>query len=357
MITRLLVSLVIGGVLFYVLKAGGLPVVPSDEAWSRLQPWALFAFIPLWLFGTYLRVARWVHLLRPIEPKISKTRVIGVGLLGFAALFAPMRMGEIARPLLLARDRQIGFVKAAGTVVAERIVDGVMLTVILALGLATATPVSPLPDRLGDLKLPVALVPAIAKSALLFFVLAFTAMALFYFWRATAHRIVSNLVGLISKPLAKFITEQVERVSDSLSFLMSRQHGIPFLRDTVGYWLVSAFGFMVLLRGSGVPASFAQACVTMGVLGLSTTLPGPPGFYGMYQIGAYCGIAMFFPQQLLTSGVVFTFISYCTQLATAALSLLLGLWILGRSKRPAVVADNNGSTASLLSAPPTQSSR
>jgi len=356
MITRLLVSLLIGGVLFYVLEQGGLPVVPSEEAWSHLQPWALFAFIPLWIFGTYLRIGRWVHLLRPLEPKVSKTRVIGVGLVGFAALFAPMRMGEIARPLLIARDKQIGFMQAAGTVVAERIVDGVMLTVILAIGLATATPVSPLPDRLGDLKLPVALVPAIAKSALVFFVLAFTAMALFYFWRATAHRIVYNVVGLVSKPLAKFVTDQVERVSDSLQFLMSRQHGVPFLRDTVGYWLVSAFGFMVLLRGAGAPASFSQACVTMGVLGLSTTLPGPPGFYGMYQIGAYCGIAMFFPQQLLTSGVVFTFISYCTQLATAALSLLLGLWILGSSKRPGVAADGGGASG-MLSAPPSQTSR
>jgi hypothetical protein len=354
MIARLCISLVIGGALFYVLREGGLPVVPSAEAWTQLQSWTLFVFIPLWLIGTYLRVHRWVHLLRPIEPNVSERRVVGVGFLGFAALFAPMRMGEIARPLLIARDRQVGFMQAAGTVVAERIVDGVMLTVILALGMATATPVSPLPDHLGDLALPVALVPAIAKSALLFFLLAFSAMALFYFWRALARRIVFSLVGRVSKPLAGLITAQVERVSDSLSFLLSKRHGYAFLRETLGYWGLSALGFLVLLRGAGAPASFSQACVTMGVLGLSTALPGPPGFYGMYQIGAYCGIAMFFPQLLLTSGVVFTFISYCTQLVTAALSLLLGLWIMSRTERPASAADSGGQ---LLSAPPSQSPR
>ena len=80
-----------------------------------------------------------------------------------------------------------------------------MLTLMLALGLAFATPVSPLPDRLGDLELPVALVPAIAKSALLFFTLAFLAMALFYFWRERAHRIVFSAVGLVSKPLATLL--------------------------------------------------------------------------------------------------------------------------------------------------------
>ena len=51
-----------------------------------------------------------MHLLRPIAPSISERRVVGVGFLGFAALFAPMRMGEIARPLLIARDRQVGLV-------------------------------------------------------------------------------------------------------------------------------------------------------------------------------------------------------------------------------------------------------
>ena len=110
MFVRLLISLGIGGALFYVLREGGLPVVPSEEAWNQLQPWTLFAFVPLWLACTYLRVHRWVYLLRPIAPSISERRVVGVGFLGFAALFAPMRMGEIARPLLIARDRQVGLV-------------------------------------------------------------------------------------------------------------------------------------------------------------------------------------------------------------------------------------------------------
>ena len=89
-----------------------------------------------------------------------------------------------------------------------------MLTLMLALGLAFATPVSPLPDRLGDLELPVALVPAIAKSALLFFTLAFLAMALFYFWRERAHRTVFSAVGLVpnlSRRSSEFAAGLVDR--------------------------------------------------------------------------------------------------------------------------------------------------
>jgi hypothetical protein len=63
---------------------------------------------------------------------------------------------------------------------------------------------------------------------------------------------------------------------------------------------------------------------------------------------------MFFPTQLLTAGVLFTFVSYCAQLATALLSLLLGLAILAATKsEPSAQPADSG----LLAAPPSSSSR
>ena len=331
---RLVVSLAIGGCLVWLLNKGGLPVVPSQASFQTLPLWVWPSFVGLWLASLWLRIYRWLHLLRPIAPDISKQRTIGVGMVGFAALFAPMRMGELARPVLISRGRQVGFMQAAGTVVAERIVDGVTLSVVLALGLWIAPPLEPLPDHVGDLQLPLHLVPAIAMTALTGFVSAFAAMVLFYFWRATARRLVMSMVGIVSKPLATWLTAQVERVSDSLSFLLSRTHGLAFVRDTLIYWALNVGSTWVLLRGAGVPASAAQAAVTIGVLGLSTALPGPPGFYGMYQLGVYCGVALYFPALVQTSGVLFAFVSYCVQLITAALSLLLGLWLLARTPVP-----------------------
>lgn len=354
-ITRLIASAVIGISLYLVLRELGLEFVPSAESLAQLDPLSVCAFAGIWAVATYLRVYRFVHLLRPIHPTVSPLRTLGVGLLGFAALFAPMRMGEVARPLLVARDKKISFVQAAGTVVAERIVDGLMLTTLLAIGFWVAPPLSPLPEGLGATKLPLFLVPPAAHLALLIFVSAFIAMVLFYFWRSLARRIVFNVVGFVSKPLATLVTTQVERVSDSLQFLMSRQHGLRFLRDTTGYWLLSACAFVVLLRGAGADASFFQAAAIMGVLGLSTTLPGPPGFLGTYQFGASCGIALYFPQ-LATAAALFTFVSYCAQLITALVSLLLGLWLMSITKpaqKPVVQCD----PGFLPSAPPSSSVR
>jgi uncharacterized protein (TIRG00374 family) len=316
--------------LFWALRKGGLPLFPPSEALERMPLWVIAAYVPLSLLGTFLRLYRWIHLLRPINPRLSARRVFGVGSIGLAAvLFAPLRMGEFVRPWLLAQDREVFFVEAAGTVVAERIVDGLLLMSLLALTLTLATPLSPLPDHLGNLYLPVALVPTIAFSAFLTFLGAFTAMALFYFWRAAAHKFVLRVVGVVSQPLAAWVTRQIERLADSLQFLFSARHGVAFLRDSLCYWAVTSLSFWMLLRGVGVQASLSQTCVTLGVLGLGTLLPSGPGFFGTYQLGAYCGLAMFFPESVvLSAGAVFTFVTYGVQLSVGVLLLLFGLWTL-----------------------------
>jgi uncharacterized protein (TIRG00374 family) len=293
---------------------------------------------------TFLRTYRWLYLLRPIQPDLSARRVFGIGLVGFAAImFAPMRMGELVRPWLLAEDGRISLVQGASTVAAERIVDGLTLTLLLMASLSLTSPLSPLPERVGKLPLPVAAVPAAASGALLLFSAAFVAMAMFYFWRDAARRAVHFVVDPFSKWLATWLTTQVERLADGLRFLPSGRHGGAFLRDTLLYWALSALSMWLLLRGCGAPADFTQACVIMGIMGIGTLIPGGPGFFGTYQLAAYCGLAMFFAEPtVLSSGALFTFVSYTVNVAMTALSCLVGAWLMV-SERPRLVPAPNPS--------------
>ena len=335
LIGRLAASLLIAGGFIWAMRKGGLPLIPPASELARIDLSPVAFYTVACGAATLMRTYRWNHLLRPINSRLSSRRVLAVSCVGLAAvLFAPLRMGEIVRPWLLAQDREVSFVHAAGTVVAERIVDGLTLTGVLAVSLWFATPLSPLPDHIGTLQVPVALVPAISMSAFGTFCGAFIAMLLFYFWRVRAHRIVYTVVAWVSVPLANWLTRQVERLADSLQFLFSRKHGVAFMRETVGYWAATIVGHYVLLRGLGIPASFVQTCVTLGVLGLSTLLPSGPGFFGTYQLGIYCGLAMFFPaSQVLGAGALFTFLSYAIQLLLGLLCGVLGMWLLSITPR------------------------
>jgi uncharacterized protein (TIRG00374 family) len=332
-VPKLAASLLIGGGFFWVLRRGGLPMFPARTAFEHTAWWTVLGYIALYCMGAFLRTGRWIYLLRPMQPGLSSRRVFGIGLVGFTAiLFAPLRMGEVVRPWLLAQDGEVSFLQGTGTVAAERIVDGLMLTLILVTSLLVATPLSPLPAHIGKLPLPVAAVPKAATAALLFFASAFVAMAIFYFWRDRARRLVQAVLGPFSRSLAQWVADRVEKIADGLAFLPSRRYAGAFLRDTLLYWSVSSLSTWLLLRACGASASPAEACVAMGIMGIGTLIPSGPGFFGAYQLSAYCGLAMFFPESVvLSSGAVFTFVSYTTQIVITAASGLLGVWLMAIS--------------------------
>jgi uncharacterized protein (TIRG00374 family) len=333
LLPRLAVSLLMAVGFFWVLRRGGLPMFPAGSAFERAAFWPICGYVALYCVGAFLRTGRWIYLLRPIQPELSTRRVFGIGLVGFTAIvFAPLRMGEVVRPWLLAQDGEVSFLQGTGTVAAERIVDGLTLTLILVTSLLVATPLAPLPAHVGKLPLPVAAVPRAATAALLFFAAAFVAMALFYFWRDKARRMVQLLLGAFSRSLADWLADRVEKLADGLAFLPSRRYAGAFLRVTLLYWTVSSLSTWVLLRACGATASLAEACVTMGIMGIGTLIPSGPGFFGAYQLSAYCGLAMFFPESVvLSSGAVFTFVSYTTQIVITAASGLLGFWLMAIS--------------------------
>jgi uncharacterized membrane protein YbhN (UPF0104 family) len=283
--------------------------------------------------GAFLRTYRWIFLLRPIAPELSARRVLGIGLVGYTAVvFAPLRMGEVARPWLISQDGDVSFLQATGSVAAERIIDGLCVALFLVAGLVLSSPLSPLPDHVGNLPLPVAAVPAAAFSALAVFVAACIAMALFYFWRERTRRVLLAVIGVVSPKIALWIANKIESLAEGFSFLPSRTHGVAFARHTLAYWVVTVTSFWLLLRGCGAQASVAEACVILGITGLGTLIPSGPGFFGTYQMSAYCGLAMYFAESVVvTSGAAFVFISFTAQLGLTAASCLVGWRLMATS--------------------------
>jgi len=331
---RIAGSLLLGGGFLWLLMRGGLPLLPPRDAFAQLPVWSLTSYFALSICAALLRTYRWVYLIRPIAPNASALRVMGVGMIGFAAIFfAPLRSGEIVRPYLLSQGGEVTFMQAAGTVGAERVIDGLVLALFTFAGLSLATQVSPLPNKLGDLPLPISAVPAAVYGALVVFVSAFILMTLFYFARGLAGRLTRKIVGLVSIRAAEFAASTLERLADGLSFLPSSGKLLRFLRETLGCWLLTILAQWVLLRGLSLDASFAQAATAVGVQGLGSLVPAGPGMFGAYQIAGFSALAMFFPLAAVkTAGAMFIFVTYTAQLALNGLQLFAGFWLLSKAK-------------------------
>ncbi|MEI9937225.1 MAG: lysylphosphatidylglycerol synthase transmembrane domain-containing protein [Pseudomonadota bacterium] len=336
---RILASLAIAFGFVWLFKRGGLPLIPSASTLSAVQPWGVIAFALFTGISVYFRVHRWVPLLRPVAPDISEPRVVGIGLIGIATImFAPLRMGEAARPYLLARDGKVTFFQALGAAGAERVVDGLILTLTAALALTLSTPISPLPDHLGDVALPVSIIPRAIYVAATVFTGGAVALTVFYFARSFARKVTMTLLSPISAKLANFVTSTLERLADGLNVLGSPENRLRFLAETLLYWLCQFIAQWLLMRSCGIEGSIAQACVVLGVLGLGVIVPAGPGLFGAFQIGTYSGLALYFPLAILrTSGAAMAFVSYAGQLLAMLLSLAIGFWLFARSKRAALL--------------------
>ncbi len=324
---KLAVSLAMMAGFALILRAGALPLWPDAEAFARARWWTIPAYAAIWSAVHFIRAARWSLLLRPVA-RVPLRRVVAVCFIGFAAIvMLPFRTGEMARPLLIRKKGELSGWEAVGTVGAERIIDGLFLTVLLFTALKLATPLDPLPDRIGALAVPVSVVPRAAYAALALFATAFMTMGVFYWRRTFARAVTERVIGLVSPRLARWLADRVEKVAAGLGFLPRARYSGPFVLMTAAYWFLNAAGTWLLAWGMGFDSiSYAQACVNMGVLALGILIPNVPGFFGQFQIAIYAGFALYFPPaEVVGPGAAYVLVIYLVQLGITLAAALGGM--------------------------------
>lgn len=309
--------LFVGGLL-WLLQQGALPVVPPAGAWTGVRGWAVALYLVAFVAVHLLRCVRW-GLLIAERQRPPAGSVLRIGLIGYAALvILPFRLGEAARPALLYSRERVPLGTSAGVVGAERIVDGLVLSTLLLIALLGAPQLSPLPDHIGQLPIPAAVIPGLAWAGVVVFGCLSMGMVAFFLWRAPLARLLSSVVGRISPRLATRVAEAADSVAGGLRFLHHGPTAAKFGALTLVYWVLNAVGIWLLAWASGLPApSLGQSVVILGVLGLGLVVPNAPGFFGTFQIAAYSAMVLFFPLADVTSaGAAFVFLLYVIQIAS-----------------------------------------
>jgi glycosyltransferase 2 family protein len=316
-------SFVFIGGLLWLLKAGALPVVPPREAWQGVHGAGVAGYIALFVVVHLLRGFRWNLLIEKSERPPLRL-VLSIGLVGYAAMvLLPFRLGEAARPALLYSRARVPLGTSASVVGAERILDGLVLSTLLLVALLGAQQVSPLPDHIGALPIPAAVIPGLAWAGVIVFGTLSVGMVAFYLWRATFARLIESVIGRVSPRLARRVADAAGSIAAGLRFLRDAPTAILFGLLTVAYWGLSAVGIWLLLWACGIPSPHLdEAVVILGVLGLGLVVPNAPGFFGTFQISAYSGMVLFYSLGEVTrAGSAFVFLLYGIQ--------ILGILIMG----------------------------
>ncbi len=348
---KLLASAIITACLVYALQSGGLKIFPVGVSFARVRWWTVPVYLSTLIAMSYFRAARWRFLLRG-RVDIPTRRLVAVSWIGFAAiLILPFRIGEFVRPYMIRSagrmedGRRVGHVSmsmATGTILAERIIDFLYLSSVLAVALVWVPTLDPLPKTVVDLKVTVEQVRIYGFTMLGVSTVAFIVIAVFYFARAWAHRATLTVFGLVSRPVGAKLAGIAESLADGLHLLGRGRDAWPFFIETTFYWGINVLGMWLLAWGCGVAhadgsaITFGETCALMGMLGVTILIPGPPGLLGVFQAGIYAGMTMYFPKDIVKgNGAAYVFLLYAIQVGWTLMGAAIFL-LADRSARSAL---------------------
>jgi uncharacterized protein (TIRG00374 family) len=281
----------------------------------------------------FFRSWRWNFLLRPLGAALPLRRLLAVSSVGFMAILAlPIRLGEFVRPYFVTREGRIRMSAAVGTVAVERIVDGLLISILFFVSyLLSSADVFSRELRIG------------AWLSLIGFVGLTTFLAVAQAWTEPTIELVLR-VSL----LRRFAPARAERLGDKLRSLISgfkvmrdRRNFAIFLLQSVLYWGANGFGMWILAQQMGLPLSISASFTTMAFTGVVLTLPNSPGLVGQFHAAIKLGLAAYLPLATVNaSGMAYAIVLHGIQtLWYVAIGLGSLLAISGRAGRHASLAE------------------
>jgi len=249
----------------------------------------LAAYLLILVAIHYVRTVRWGILLEPVA-RVPFARLNGVCAVGFMALFIlPLRLGEFARPYLVADRPRLRVSAALSSVVVERVVDGVFTAALFVAALLA------LPAGTANL----GLVRGAGWVVLGVFVVLLVFLVVAYANRQLAVGLVRRALAPVSHRLAKRASGMLDAFIHGLRLVPSRRKLGLFFLLTVVYWGLNGWGMQLLARGFGFDISLVAAYTVLGVLIVGVMIPAGPGMVGTFQYAVVLGLSLFVPRAAL----------------------------------------------------------
>ncbi|MCH9685998.1 MAG: flippase-like domain-containing protein [Deltaproteobacteria bacterium] len=301
LLVRLGLSLVLA-VAFAAVLWPRLRTIPEDLsiAWWAV-PTYLLALVPYHL----ARAGRWHVLLRPLGAVrlADSMRVSLAGYMWIALL--PFRLGEFARPLMLAERTEIGIKPALGTVAIERVLDGLIICTLFFVASA-GNPSTELPALLTA-----------TTGVMALFGVALTGLLVMARWPRAMTRIIDATLGRVWARAGQWTSGLSEGVAQGLTALPRGGPAATFIAITSIYWASNAVGMWVLAQGCGLPIGVGDAVLVMAVMNIALLVPGGPAQVGIFQTGVALGLHLVLPADTIRDdGSAFAFYLYLCQLGS-----------------------------------------
>jgi hypothetical protein len=293
-----------GGALWLTLRGRDLGAIweavkGANYAW-------MIPYAAILLVIHVVRTWRWGLLLEPVA-KVPWGRLNAASAVGFMALMIlPFRLGEFARPYLVAERPKLRVSATLSSVVVERVADGIFTAGILMLTLLSVPEGTP---GLRFLRAGGLVVFLIFVGLLLFLVGA-------YRNRELAVRVTHRLVDPVSPRAAARVSAMMDAFIHGLRLVPSRRKLALFFLLTTAYWGLNGWGMQILARAFDIRVSLMGFYTILGVLVVGVMIPAGPGMVGTFQAAVMLGLSLFVPKAVVDArGAAYANVLWAAQLA------------------------------------------
>jgi glycosyltransferase 2 family protein len=232
-----------------------------------------FLFLSLWI-----RAYRWSYLLRPVK-QIAIRPLFRSILIGFMGnhLF-PFRAGEVMRAVSIGKTQRISKAGALGSILLERMFDGLVLSLSPFLLLA----VLDLPRWVLAVNL--ALLGGCVTGLLLLMLAA---------QRGWTEVWPKRMLGCLPGPLGKRLGSIAGHFLHGMKAVNHAGALLPVLYLSVLCWFCNGMYFFLVFESLDLNLSLWAALVLQAVIGLGVILPAGPGYVGNFEYFTVLGLALF----------------------------------------------------------------
>ena len=249
-----------------------------SQSLRQANPWYLGYAAAIISFGYLLRAIRWKVLLEPITQSSLK-ELFATTTVGFAAIFLIGRAGEIVRPMWLPmRDPRVRPSAALVTLGLERIFDLAALSCFFAINLLWFEPPA---GRETEFEY----VATVGYALLGAVVLGFVALVVY---ERLSPRVIAWAGRVTDKPfiprrLRRIFLSVLEKLSGALGILKDWREMLLVSFWSFTLWLAISIPTWLVLLAFGLPFSFTDSIVIMGIAAVSSIIPTPGGAAGAFH--------------------------------------------------------------------------
>ena len=352
-IAGILVSIVCSWLFVRKIEWSSLSVAFSEAKYIYIFPTVIIMFISF-----YIRAIRWEVLLSPIK-KVSVLNLFSASMIGFMANnVLPARLGEVIRPVMIARKVKIKVSTSFATIVMERIFD-ILGIIVMASLLFCFLPSEPSQNRHVGMANSIEASTADSKteehsgttevhshstnqnneinsqavirqlkkwSAIMAFlgICAITSLFLLSLYPKSVGAVFEKLLFVFPHHLRDKLVNLLHSFISGLQVFDHKTKLIWVGLLSIMVWLLNAASIYVLCYSFDIGLSFAGSCFVTVCIALAVALPQAPGFIGVFHIATQKSLDVFGID--LSSAQSFAILLWVVSSVPVTVAGLLFLW-------------------------------